>query len=80
METQISVGEIYWTNLSQPGGPVRILRVERSDIWRFREERQVAYIEHILDHPYGYSKGTRGYYFCDELRELTQEERITLGL
>lgn len=56
-------GDICRTNLSQLGGLVKILKMVDST----QSNRQLAWIEHIEDHPYGYEKGTRGYYFLDEL-------------
>lgn len=60
-------GDICRTNLSKPGGLVKVLAIYPSTYVRANEYRLMAYIEHIEDHPYGYEKGVRGYYFVDEL-------------
>jgi len=70
------IGQIYWTNLSKPGGPVRILKIEPE--WS-GHGRLAAYIEHVADHPYGYEKGTRGWYYLEDLRELTSDEQAILS-
>jgi hypothetical protein len=68
---QLQIGQIYWTNLSQPGGPVCLIQI--APHWTDRFEL-VALIEFVKDHPYGYEKGTRGWYPVSDLRELTPDE------
>lgn len=60
----VEVGKIYLTNASQPGGLVKVLKIEPE--WS-GHGRLVAYIEHVEDHPYGYPKGDKGWYYCDDL-------------
>lgn len=64
--TVIEVGKIYRTNLSKPGGLVKVLSIEPSG---YNDGRMAAYIEHVEDHPYGYAKGTRGWYMVEDLVE-----------
>lgn len=60
----INPGDICRTNLSQPGGLVKIICIEPSE---FNPGRLAAFIEHVEDHPYGYKKGEKGWYMADEL-------------
>lgn len=60
---EIAKDDICMTNLSQPGGLVKVLGV----IWDTDNKRTVATIEFLEDHPYGYSKGTKGCYALDDL-------------
>ena len=57
--------DICRTNLSQPGGLVKVTEVRDTTV----DGRivQFAWIEHIEDHPYGYKRGERGGYFVDNL-------------
>lgn len=68
----VIISEIYWTNLSKPGGPVRVLDIQPFSSY---DSEPAAYIEHLVDHPYGYAKGTKGWYLCKELRPLTRDEQ-----
>jgi hypothetical protein len=64
------VGNIYRTNLSQPGGLVRVLEVVQSD---YNLDGKACYIEHVEDHPYGYSQGTKGWYEDRDLVTVCQD-------
>lgn len=68
--TAIEVGRIYRTNLSQPGGKVKVLSIETH--WA-DSTRQVCFIKHIEFHPYGYKTGTLGYYYPEDLVPVCQE-------
>ena len=60
----VEIGKVYRTNLSKPGGLVRVLDIQPYSSY-YRE--LTAYIEHIEDHPYGYKKGERGGYMVRDL-------------
>lgn len=64
-ERRLAVGDICRTNLSKPGGLVKILEITTHS--EVRPGKRFCWIEHIEDHPYGYAKGTRGGYYEDEL-------------
>src|SRR5689334_18392037 len=60
---EIAKDDVCLTNLSKPGGLVKVLETvldTYSNSWS-------AHIEHIEDHPYGYKKGSRGWYAVDDL-------------
>jgi hypothetical protein len=61
---EIKVGSICRTNLSQPGGLVRVLSIEP---YSEGSSKMYATIEHIEAHPYGYAAGTRGGYMIEDL-------------
>jgi len=64
---ELQVRDICRTNLSKPGGMVRILSIEPFWLSSPDRARLVADVEHIEDHPYGYRKGETGYYFVEDL-------------
>lgn len=66
----IIIKNIYRTNLSQPGGLVRVLRIEES--WTL-PKRPICYVEHVETHPYGYEEGARGYYYPEDLVPVCQD-------
>ena len=66
----IVINNIYRTNLSQPGGLVKVLEIHPSD---YHPDGKACYIEHVEDHPYGYSKGTRGWYEDRDLVPVCQD-------
>lgn len=78
--TAIIIKNIYRTNLSQPGGLVRVLEIAPSD---YNPDGKACYIEHVEPHSYGYEQGTRGWYedrdlvtvcqYCGD--DLTEGER-----
>ena len=63
--SEIAVGDVCLTNLSKPGGLVKVLRLDPCVI--SGKPRTFAWIEHVEDHPYGYEKGSTGGYYTDEL-------------
>jgi hypothetical protein len=68
---ELQVGDICRTNLSKPGGLVKILSIEP-----YSETLPELHctIEHIEDHPYGYSKGTRGGYMAEDLIFIRRDD------
>lgn len=64
------IGKIYRTNLSQPGGLVKVLEIHPSD---YHPDQKACYIEHVEDHPYGYPKGTKGWYEDRDLVSVCQD-------
>jgi hypothetical protein len=67
--TTIIIKNIYRTNLSQPGGLVRVLGVSPSD---YNPDGKACYIEHVEPHPYGYEQGTRNWYEDKDLVTVCQ--------
>lgn len=65
----IKIKDIYRTNLSQPGGLVKVLKVEESWVG---DKKPICYIEHVEDHPYGYPCGAKGYYYPENLVPVCQ--------
>ena len=59
----IYIGQVCWTTVSQPGGLVEIL-AHRED----PRYGHVAHVRHVLDHPYGSTQGTRGWYPITDLQ------------
>jgi hypothetical protein len=64
MMSDLKVGDICRTNLSTPGGLVKILYIEP---YSSAYPKLYCGIEHIEDHSYGYSKGTKGGYMAEDL-------------
>lgn len=64
MLSDIQIGDICRTNLSQPGGLVLVLDIQP---YSNAIPRLAAYVEHVEDHPYGYTKGMKGWYLLEEL-------------
>lgn len=60
---EVQKGDICRTNLSQPGGLVKVLDVT----WDSGYKRYMCFIVHVEDHPYGYPKGDKGWYALDDL-------------
>lgn len=60
----IEIGRIYRTNLSKPGGLVKVLDIAP---YSPNSTELAAWIEHVEDHPYGYKKGDRGWYMVADL-------------
>lgn len=65
----VKVGEVYRTNLSKPGGLVKVLEIKP---YSPSSIELAALVEHIEDHPYGYKKGDRGWYMVTDLVEQSQ--------
>lgn len=63
----MKVGDIVMTNLAQLGGRVKILELQPSHT---DKTRTAAYVVHVEDHPYGYTKGTKGWYLLDDLKPV----------
>jgi hypothetical protein len=60
---EVAKGDICLTNLSKPGGLVKVLRIEHNEFGK----GWMCCIEHVEDHPYGYKKGDIGWYSLDDL-------------
>lgn len=57
-------GQVCWTGLTPPGGLVEVLAV--AGAW--------VQVRHVLDHPYGYGRGTVGWYTREDLQPCAWPE------
>lgn len=73
----IEIGDICRTNLSQPGGLVKVL-----DIKPYSQQtiKPMAHIEHLEDHPYGYEAGAKGWYMVEDLVFVRKGEGMAIDL
>jgi hypothetical protein len=64
----LKVGDVVRTPF-EPSGLVKILAIHIGGFF----DKNLAFVEYLEDHPYGYKKGENGNYFLNELRPLEEE-------
>ena len=63
MEVSVKVGDVARTPF-EPSGLVKILGIHIGGFF----DKNLAFVEYLEDHPYGYKKGETGNYFLNELK------------
>ena len=65
------VGQVCWTQISQPGGLVEVRALAPSVVI---PGRMMAQVRHVLDHPYGSPMGSVGWYPIRDLQPCAWPE------
>jgi len=60
---------MYLVPRSESSGLVKILDIHIGGFF----DKNLAFVEYLEDHPYGYRKGETGNYFLNELRPVVPE-------